>query len=359
MNDSWEVTVSLDELPGRTLLPLLAAIKGTGSLSRAAQEAGVSYRYAWSLLNKLEKTLNQQLVVRKTGGCAGGGTELTGSGLRLLEYLLTLRQETRLQLAALLGETAEKRSEGQLVLASTMEPAVTGLMDVLEQAYLLETGIIVRHIAAGSGQALGLAKAGRADLALTHAPGLEEKFIAEGWGTRRQPVMVNDYVLVGPAGDPARVRNATSAVDAMQKIAASGIIFVSRADLSGTNLLELQLWRQAGIDPAAQAWYKASRTILGSYGALQRASELQAYALVDRASFLTCYGGLNLVLCFEGDAALENVFSVIPVSALKASVNQEGAEQFADWLAGPGAQQIIAEFGGKDNAGPLFRPVNR
>jgi molybdate transport repressor ModE-like protein len=192
VNDSLDVTVSLDELPGRILLPLLAAIKGTGSLSRAAQEAGVSYRYAWSLLNKLEKTLNQQLVVRKTGGCAGGGTELTGSGLRLLEYLLTLRQETRLRLAALLGEAAENRREGQLVLASTMEPVITGLMDVLEQTYLLETGIIVRHIAAGSGQALGLAKAGRADLALTHAPELEETFIAEGWGTRRQPVMVND-----------------------------------------------------------------------------------------------------------------------------------------------------------------------
>lgn len=358
MDNSWQVTVNLgDELPGKALLSLLAGIKETGSLNRAAREAGISYRYAWSLLNKLEKTFNRQLLVRKTGGFAGGGTDLTDDGCRLLKYLSEIRLETSLQLDALLGGAAQKKREGQLVLASTMEPVVTGCLEMLEQAYLLETGIIVRHIAAGSGQALELAKAGRADLCLTHAPALEKQFVAEGWGTRRQPVMVNEYVLAGPAGDPAKASDAASVVDALQKIAAASAFFISRADLSGSNLLELELWRQAGIVPAGRPWYKESRTVHGNYGVLRQAAELQAYALVDRASFLTGYGGAGLKVCLEDDEALENVISAIPVSALKASVNQEGAERFADWLAGPDAQQIIAGFGRRDYAGPLFRPV--
>lgn len=359
MENSWEVTVSLgDDLPGGVMLPLLAGIKETGSLSRAAREAGVSYRYAWSLLNKLEKILNQQLLVRRAGGYAGGGSELTGPGLRVLSYLLELRQETRLQLAALLqGPPREKRGR-QLVVASSMEPVVTGLLDVLEQAYLQETGTVVRHVAAGSGQALELAKAGRADLCLTHAPELEEKFVAAGWGTRRLPVMVNDYVLAGPVGDPAGVCGTTAVVTALQKIAVRAAFFVSRSDLSGTNLLELKLWRKAGIAPAGETWYRESRSVLGSYGVLRQATELQAYTLVDRASFIAGHGGTDLKICLEGDGLLVNVFSVLPVSALKTGVDQEGAEQFADWLTGRTAQSIIAEFGCYNFACSLFKPVN-
>jgi tungstate transport system substrate-binding protein len=359
VNNNWEVTVSLDDLPGGVILPLLAGIKETGSLSRAARKAGVSYRYAWSLLNKLEKTLNQQLLVRKAGGYAGGGSELTDSGLRVLSYLLELRQETRLQLAALLhGLPPREKGGRQLVVASSMEPVVTGLLDVLEQAYLQETGTVVRHVAAGSGQALELAKAGRADLCLTHAPELEEKFVAAGWGTRRLPVMVNDYVLAGPADDPAGVCGTTSVVTALQKIAAGTACFVSRSDLSGTNLLELKLWQEAGIAPAGEPWYRECRSVLGSYGVLQQASELQAYTLVDRASFLAGHGGTALKICLEGDRLLVNVFSVLPVSALKTGVDQEGAEQFADWLTGMTAQSTIAGFGRHNFACSLFKPVN-
>jgi len=356
VKDNWEVTVSLgNELPGGILLRLLTGIKETGSLSRAAREAGISYRYAWSLLNKLEDTLSQQLLVRKAGGYAGGGTELTGPGLRLLSYLLALRQETRLQLASLLYGPGRENKDRHLVVASTMEPVVTGLMDVLEQAYLQETGTVVHHVAAGSGQALELAKAGRADLCLTHAPELEEKFVADGWGTRCLPVMFNDYVLVSPAGDPADVCGTTEVVNGLQKIAASGANFVSRSDLSGTNLLELALWRKAGIEPAGKQWYRESRSVLGSYAALQEAAKLRGYTLVDRASFLAG-NAPGLMICLEGDQVLVNVFSAIPVSA--PSADQEGAEQLADWLAGPTAQNIIAGFGRHNFSCPLFKPVN-
>lgn len=358
MNDNWEVTVSLDELPGGILLPLLTGIKETGSLSRAAREAGVSYRFAWSLLNKLEEKLNRQLLVRKTGGSGGGGTELTGPGLRLLRYLQAMRQETRLQLAALLYEPAREKRDRQLVVASTMEPVVTGLMEVLEQAYLMETGTIVRHVAAGSGQALELAKAGRADLCLTHAPKLEEQFVAAGWGTRRLPVMFNDYVLAGPADDPAGACGTAFVADALKKIAASGACFVSRSDLSGTHLLELDLWQQTGTNPAGKTWYRESRSVLGNYGVLQLAAEMRAYALVDRASFLAGYAGEDLRICLEGNGELVNVFSVIPVNALKAGADQEGAERLADWLTGPAAQAIIAGFGCRLFTCPLFKPVN-
>jgi tungstate transport system substrate-binding protein len=193
---------------------------------------------------------------------------------------------------------------------------------------------------------------------LTHAPELEEKFVAAGWGTRRLPVMVNDYVLAGPADDPAGVCGTTAVVTALQKIAASASIFVSRSDLSGTNMLEMKLWREAGTAPAGEPWYRECRSVLGSYGGLQQASEMQAYTLVDRASFLAGHGGTALKICLEGDRLLVNVFSVLPVSALKTGVDQEGAEQFADWLTGRTAQSIIAGFGRHNFGCSLFEPVN-
>jgi len=153
----WEVTVNLGEgLPGKELLQLLSSIKEAGSLNRAAREAGLSYRYAWGLLNKVEETLGQRLVLRKAGGMAGGGTTLTDAGRRLLEYLLALQRETSLQMGAVLAGANQDKRGGQLVLASSMEPVVTGLLEVLEQAYLLQSGTVLRHVAAGSGQAFAV-----------------------------------------------------------------------------------------------------------------------------------------------------------------------------------------------------------
>ncbi|EEG76683.1 substrate-binding domain-containing protein [Dethiobacter alkaliphilus] len=355
----WEVSLNLGEkIPGKELLLLLEKIDKTGSLNRAVEEAGVSYRYGWGLLNRAEEALGKALVMRQAGGSAGGGTTLTPAGKKLLGHMQALQREVQGQLAALFTHEDEQ-PERHLVLASTMEPVVTGLLDVLEQAYLQETGITVRHIAAGSGQAMAMAKAGRVDLILTHAPELEEEFVAHGWGVGRIPVMGNDFVLVGPVADPAGTAKAQSAAAAFKSISQAKQIFISRGDQSGTHLAEQKIWRQAGINPAGCAWYTEARNTLGNYGMLQRAAELGGYTLVDRASFTTGYSEEKMAILFAKDPLLENIFCAIPVSRKKAAVNQDGAESFAAWLTSSTAVGIIFDFGRKEYGEPLFTPYKQ
>ncbi|MBS4023348.1 MAG: substrate-binding domain-containing protein [Dethiobacter sp.] len=355
---NWEVSLNLGErIPGRELLALLEKIDDTGSLNRAVEEAGFSYRYGWGLLNRAEEALGKALVIRQAGGSAGGGTRLTPEGRKLLGHMQSLQREVQGQLFSLLAEK-EVQAESSLVLASTMEPVVTGLLDVLEQAYLQETSVIVRHIAAGSGQAIAMAKAGRVDVLLTHAPALEKEFVSEGWGVGRTPVMSNDFIIVGPQADPAAVASSTGAADAFGKIATAKSWFVSRGDKSGTHLSEKSLWQEAGIDPSGQAWYLEVRNMLGNYGIMRRAAELCGYTLVDRASFVAGIRGDELKILLEGDPLLQNIFSVIAVSRKKAAVNQEEAEKFCTWLSSPAAAKIISGFGRQQFGFPLFVPVN-
>jgi tungstate transport system substrate-binding protein len=295
------------------------------------------------------------LVVRQAGGASGGGTSLTREGKKLLAHMQSLQREVQGQLAALFGES-EPQETGQLVLASTMEPVVTGLLDVLEQAYFIDTRITVRHVAAGSGQALDMARAGRVDVLLTHAPILEEAFVSEGWGVFRMPVMKNDYVLVGPPDDPAHASAAVSALQALQCIAAAGAPFVSRGDQSGTHLHEKKLWQLAKIEPYSSSWYMEARNILGNYGVLQKAADHGGYTLLDRASFVTGYDGSGLIIIHEGDPTLQNVFSAIPVSRAKAAVNQRQAEDFARWLVSQKAKELIRHFGMQQYGFSLFTP---
>jgi len=354
--ENWEVTLNLGEkIPGKELLALLVNIEETGSLVRAAAEARLSYRYSWGLLRRAEEAAGKTLVLRQTGGLAGGGSRLSEEGRKLLSYMQSLQREVQWQLSALLGAEGVE-GEKQLLLASTLEPVVTGLLDVLEQAYLHERGVAVRHIAAGSSQALTMAKAGRVDLVLTHAPALEAAFISEGWGTRRQPVMSSDFLLVGPPSDPARIAAAAGVVEAFCKIASEEVPFVSRGDLSGTHLAEKRLWQQAGILPEGCSWYQQRRNMLGNYAILRHAAELNGYALLDRASYLTGSAGTELKVLFSGDPALNNVFSAIPVSNKKAAVSQEEADNFVQWLVSPVAIKLIAGFGRLQYGAPLFEP---
>lgn len=356
--ENWEVTLNLgDKIPGKELLILLEKIDQTGSLNRAVEEAGISYRYGWGLLNRTEQALGKALVFRQTGGSTGGGTTLTDEGKKLMGHMQSLQREVQGQLSALLRENEHPESR-HVMLASTMEPVVTGLLDVLEQAFLNETGIIVRHISAGSGQALSMAKAGRVDVVLTHAPALEEAFIQEGWGVFRLEVMSNDFILVGPHKDPADAAGAGTVADALRRIASTRSCFVSRDDRSGTHLQEMQLWVTAGIDPAQFAWYFKAQNMLGNYGVLRKAADLGGYTLVDRASYVTGYAGEELKVLFSGAPQLKNRFSVIPVSRTKAAVNQEPAEAFARWLVSARAKDIIREFGRQQYGFPLFMPDN-
>lgn len=355
--DRWQITLNLgDKIPGKELLALLEKIDETGSLNRAVDEAGVSYRYGWGLLNRAEEALGKALVSRQAGGSAGGGTTLTPEGKKLLGHMQSLQRDVQGRLSSLLAERENSPEKG-LLLASTMEPVVTGLLDVLEQAYLQETGVTVRHIAAGSGQAIAMAKAGRVDVILTHAPELEEAFVRDGWGVRRIPVMSNDFLIVGPQGDPAGIASAATAVEAFSRIAGAGSRFISRGDQSGTHLSEQNVWAQADLDPAGQDWYLVARNISGNYGILRRAAELGAYALVDRASFITVNEVETLRIFTEGDPLLQNIFTVIPVSRKKAAVNQEEAEEFSEWLCSATVGKIVADFGVQQFGVPLFVPV--
>ncbi|MCR3921354.1 MAG: substrate-binding domain-containing protein [Firmicutes bacterium] len=356
MDNHWHVTLNLGEkIPGKELLPLLEKIDETGSLKRAVEEAGISYRYGWSLLKRAEDALGKELVARQTGGSSGGGTTLTVEGRLLLGHMQILQREVAGQLAALLGEQTSSQTKN-LLLASTMEPVITGLLDVIEHMYLQETGVTVRHIAAGSGQALAMARAGRVDAVLTHAPQLEEQLVRDGWGCRRIPIMTNEMVIVGPSADPARVCKISTAVAVLQRIAQTGAIFVSRADQSGTHLFEQKIWRKADIDPVGLPWYREMMSTLGSYGILRHAAECNAYTLVDRASFVTGRQESQEIL-LQGDETMQNVFSIIAISRQKAPVQQESAERFASWLLTDAVQNIIGNFGQQQYGLSLFESM--
>jgi tungstate transport system substrate-binding protein len=241
-----------------------------------------------------------------------------------------------------------------VTLATTTSTQDSGLLDALVPLFRGQTGIEVQVVAVGTGQALELGRRGDADVLLVHDPAAEEKFMAEGHGSRRRPVMHNDFILVGPAADLAGVKGQKSAVAAFAQVARSGAPFVSRGDESGTHALELALWRRAKVEPRG-AWYLQAGAGMGQV--LRLAGEKRAYALTDRGTFLAQRRGLGLVVLCEGDPMLLNRYSVILVSPDKhPHVRREPAQRFADFLLSPEAQGVIAGFG-KDRFGePLFFP---
>jgi tungstate transport system substrate-binding protein len=243
----------------------------------------------------------------------------------------------------------------EILLVSTTSTQDSGLLDVLLPAFEAQSGYRVRLIATGSGQALKIAEQGNADVILLHSPAAEKKFVASGFGMDRQLVMHNDFVIVGPDSDPASVRTRTSAVDAVKTIFSSDSTFVSRGDDSGTHVKELALWKDAGLAPLGQPWYL--ETGQGQGNTLSIASEKQAYALVDRGTFLAYQANVDLVILFQNDPILLNVYHVITVNPAKwPDVNLEGAQAFADFVTSPAGQQIIREFGVDKFGEPLFIP---
>lgn len=249
--------------------------------------------------------------------------------------------------------------EGQsrtIILATTTSVQDSGLLDALLPRFQEETGYVVKVIAVGTGQALELGRRGEADVLLVHAPEAEEQFMAEGYGQLRFLVATNDFVIVGPADDPAHVREASSAVDALRRIAATGATWVSRDDRSGTDLLEKRLWQEAGIDPRDQSWYITSGQGMGM--TLVLADQKRAYTLSDRATFLAFRSSISLVILTAGDPALINPYHVITVNPTRfARVNARGAEAFARFLVSQVAQQVIASFGVDRYGESLFRPA--
>lgn len=227
-------------------------------------------------------------------------------------------------------------------------------MDVLLPAFTAKTGYTVQLVAVGSGQALKIGEQGNADVILLHSPAAEKEFVANGFGIDRRLVMHNDFVIVGPASDPAGIRG-ENPVDALKKIFASRVTFVSRGDDSGTHVKELALWKNAGLDPAGEDWYL--ETGQGQGATLSIASEKGGYALTDRGTFLAYKSNVDLEILVEGDPFLLNVYHVITVNPEKfPKVNLEGAKAFAKFITSDEGQKIIADFGVDKFGQPLFFP---
>jgi tungstate transport system substrate-binding protein len=257
-----------------------------------------------------------------------------------------------LLLAALLTACNLSPTKSQLLLVSTTSTQDSGLLDVLLPAFEEQTGYTVQLISTGSGQALKIAEQGNADVILLHSPAAEEEFMAQGLGIDRRLVMHNDFVLVGPAEDPADVKD-KDPVEAFKTIYQSQAVFVSRGDESGTNVKELNLWKQAGLDPLGRPWYL--ETGQGQGATLSIANEKGGYALTDRGTFLAYRANLNLVILVENDPSLLNIYHVITVNPERwPHINVEGARAFADFITSTKGQQIIREFGVDKYGQPLF-----
>jgi tungstate transport system substrate-binding protein len=259
-----------------------------------------------------------------------------------------------LLLVAVPGARAQAPST-TVILSTTTSTQDSGLLDVLVPMFERRAGLTVKTISVGTGQALALAGRGEADVTLAHAPGLEKTYVAEGKMHNRRLVMYNDFVIVGPEDDPARIRGEKKAREALRRIAAAGSRFVSRGDKSGTHTLELSLWKSAGITPAAP-WYIESGQGMGA--TLGIAEDRRAYTMTDRATYLAFAKRVTLEVLVEGDRRLLNIYSVMEVNPKNGpKVNAAGGKAFADFMVSPGVQQVIKTFGADRYGQPLFVPI--
>lgn len=242
-----------------------------------------------------------------------------------------------------------------VILATTTSVYDTGLLDSILPRFERHSGYHVRVVAVGSGQALAMGRRGDADVVFVHSPAAEQAFMAAGYGVRRRVVASNYFTLAGPAADPADVREAPSAADALRRIAAAGQAFVSRGDSSGTNARELALWRAAGGRPT---WPRYIETGQGMAGTLLVANERQAYTLCDRATFGSLRGHLDLVALRAPAPDLANVYHVIELRAAgHPRLNVEGGRAFADFVVSDAVQDYLQHFGESRLGEPMFVPA--
>ncbi len=259
-------------------------------------------------------------------------------------------------MALLIGVVSPARAETKaLILATTTSTQDTGLLDVLVPMFEAKTGYFVKTIAVGSGQAMTMGRKGEADVLLVHSPDAEKKFMQEGFGVDRRLVMHNDFVIAGPAEDPAGIKGTRSTADALKKIAAAEALFLSRGDNSGTHAKEKSVWKVAGIVPEGHKWYQ--ETGLGMGQTLNVAAEKKGYTLTDRGTYLALAKNLKLDILVEGDAVLLNIYHVMEVDPQKwPKANIAAAKAFADFMVSKEAQEVIRTFGVDKYGSPLFFP---
>ena len=249
------------------------------------------------------------------------------------------------------GEAVSK----SVILSTTTSTQDSGLLDVLVPLFEKKTGYNLKTVSVGTGQALELSAKGEADVTLVHAPSLEKKYVADGKLLNRRLVMYNDFIIIGPTSDPAKVKSTKSSIQAMKLISGSQGRFVSRGDNSGTHNLEKSLWKQAGIEPKG-AWYIESGQGMGA--TLGIANDRSAYTITDRATYLAYQKRLALAILLEGDKPLLNIYSVMEVNPANGPrTNQVGGKAFADFMVAPETQAVIKSFGVEKYGQPLFVPV--
>jgi tungstate transport system substrate-binding protein len=242
-----------------------------------------------------------------------------------------------------------------IILSTTTSTQDSGLLDTLIPIFEKKTGYFVKTIAVGSGQAMAMGQKGEADVLLVHSPAAEKKFVAEGYGINRRMIMHNDFVIVGPPGDAAKIKGVKLASEAFKKIASAQALFLSRSDKSGTHVKEMGIWKAAGIKPEGEKWYQ--QTGLGMGQTLNVTAEKKGYTLADRGTYLALKKNLGLDILVEGDAILLNVYHVIEVNPAKwPKVNAPGGKAFADFMVSRETQDIIKTFGVDKYGSPLFFP---
>jgi tungstate transport system substrate-binding protein len=260
-----------------------------------------------------------------------------------------------LPIAALCLSLTAHAQQKFITVASTTSTEQSGLFKHLLPAFEKKTGIQVRVVGLGTGQSLDMARRGDADVVFVHAKSLEEKFIAEGFGVKRMPVMYNDFVLIGPKSDPAKVAGGKDILDALRKISSAKAPFVSRGDRSGTHTAELALWKLAGIDITKQKgpWYRDTGQGMGP--ALNTAASMNAYILADRGTWISFKNRADLAIVVEGDQRLFNQYGVILVSPAKhPHVKKDLGQAFVDWIVSPEGQRAISGY--KIGGEQLFFP---
>jgi len=256
---------------------------------------------------------------------------------------------------------AQAQAKGFVFMASTIGPVDAGIVAALEDQFEKETGIRVRHVGAGTGATLKIAEKGNIDLVMVHAKSLEEKFVADGYGTERIDLMYNDFVIVGPSSDPAKIRGMKTAAEALKAIAAKQAPFVSRGDKSGTHVAEMVLWEGAGIKPSGTWYIIYEKGSAGNAATLKYADEKQVYTLIDRATYLSLKKDIKLDILVEKDKAMLNYITLIPVNPKKfPRANYKDTMTFVKWLTDPNkGQKIIRDFGKDTYGSPLFFPNSK
>jgi tungstate transport system substrate-binding protein len=254
-----------------------------------------------------------------------------------------------------LSGTLPAAEQKTVVLATTTSTQDTGLLDVLIPLFEKKTGYFVKTISVGSGQAMAMGAKGEADVLLVHSPAAEQKLVADGFGINRRLVMHNDYIIVGPPDDPAKIKGIKSTTEAFKKIASANRLFLSRGDNSGTNSKEKEVWKTAGINPEKEKWYQ--QTGLGMGQTLNVTAEKKGYTLTDRGTYLALKKTLGVEVLNEGDSILLNIYHVIEVNPAKwPKVNVAGGKAFADFMLVKETQEVVKTYGIDKFGGPLFFP---